>query len=1065
MPLSRYRPGFMSRADVRAFQPPGATPSGRLLSSANKPLLRLFDPRLTAGLSDPKLVRLRCLASRPQRHHRSAVLTARAAGRVFCGGDGDGTADGRINAWSTSNGTLLGATNLESKIMCLTVVETVRPANPLRGGPAPKGKGSAEGFGCDLIVWAGMADGRIAVLGGGDLGLRTTLGGHRGAIACLCSPGAPPSTPAVGASIVLSGGEDGAMRLWDARTAECLRSIPGGGTALRAMLPVWAPDGAGDSQRERCRVWSVDADQTLCVWEPKRPPAGAKDGGAAARAPPPPQTIELNADVSELAASVDGTLVCATAGRDGVLVLDGNARLRARLACAAAAMDTISCVHIVGRGRQLWTGSGELGGVALWERESSPATASAELSWTYACTRRLPCAPLLALRPAAASQVWGACADGTVCVWMAEAAAAEAAEAITKASFFGSGSGGGGGAHSAHLGSQAQQQAIALPLLRLLRAAMGELRRSRDEFSQLLGSLSEGWAILETSQIQIGKKSDQNAKALHDETIARLEAEARARALVTEVDALQYELSHLGQSRDSALALKAAREAEVTKLKAAEASLKQRLKKEEEVGQALAEQRVVTSQAKADRERAQAELRSLKHALLDAKKEGRSELEALKAERDALEAGLEQRSIETSTLTEALRQREQSEAAARAEAARATAALAAHQEEAARMRHEREQMRQANARMQSLLERLRLKMSQQALAGGAAGASALSGELAADATAALNEYAGAVGAPPTQIWVEGGSTGFAPPPPPPSAPPASPALQPPVLFDLQPRRTTAPPVESAAVWAPPTTQPDTAAAHQAASAQLTKRASEGGARVPPARPTPLGSGRSATGAAAPPNRPNRAAPVRPPPATRAPMVGGYTPATIVGGGAVCASRGRGASPSVHFGTPASQGASGRRDAGGTAPPTTPRTQPASDASAWPVGEASVRPTAPERRSATLVLQLASLRTWVQRCLGYELPPGDLPTLLEDGEALLALADRAVPGVAAPLAGASAADKLAAFTNACLRIGVPEDEVLAPSAWQPGQQRSAAAIAAALTALAREAAARSMLPAL
>ena len=37
----------------------------------------------------------------------------------------------------------------------------------------------------------------------------------------------------------------------------------------------------------------------------------------------------------------------------------------------------------------------------------------------------------------------------------------EAAEAITKASFFGSGSGGGGGAHSAHLGSQAQQQAMA----------------------------------------------------------------------------------------------------------------------------------------------------------------------------------------------------------------------------------------------------------------------------------------------------------------------------------------------------------------------------------------------------------------------------------------------------------------------------------------------------------------------------------------------------------------------------------------------------------------------------
>ena len=63
------------------------------------------------------------------------------------------------------------------------------------------------------------------------------------------------------------------------------------------------------------------------------------------------------------------------------------------------------------------------------------------------------------------------------------------------------------------------------------------------------------------------RTQDKLARALHDETIARLEVEARNKALVTEVDALQYELSHLGQSRDSALALKAARETEVAKLK------------------------------------------------------------------------------------------------------------------------------------------------------------------------------------------------------------------------------------------------------------------------------------------------------------------------------------------------------------------------------------------------------------------------------------------------------------------------------------------------------------------
>jgi hypothetical protein len=354
--------------------------------------LRLFDPRLSSGLRDEGLLELRCLATRPPRHHRGQTLTARAAGRVFSGGDAATDTDavcGRVNAWSTSTGAMLCATRLDSPAMCLAVVETVRPVAQLRAGGPARRTGAADGFGCELIVWAGQADGRIAVLAGGDLTVRLTLGGHRGAIACICSPGAPPSQAAVGAAVVLSGGEDGAMRLWDARTAECLRSIPGGGAALRAMLPVWTPDGSGGRQ-ERCRVWSADAEQTLCVWEPHRPAApaakpvptasareraagfrggsrgcgggtGGGGGGArgmpAEREPPPPQTVTLNADVSDLAVSTDGTLVCASAGRDGVLVLDGNARLRSRLACAAAAAEAITAIHIVGRGRQLWTGA------------------------------------------------------------------------------------------------------------------------------------------------------------------------------------------------------------------------------------------------------------------------------------------------------------------------------------------------------------------------------------------------------------------------------------------------------------------------------------------------------------------------------------------------------------------------------------------------------------------------------------------------------------------------------------------------------------------------------------
>lgn len=411
--------------------------------------------------------------------------------------------EGRVNAWSTSSGAFLCGAQVESPVISMAVVETVRPANPLRSGPAPRGQGVAEAFGCELIVWAGMRNGRIAVLAGGDLGLRITLGGHRGAIACLCSPGAPPSMPMIGASIVLSGGEDGAMRLWDARTAECLRSIPGGRSALRAMVSVWTPDGVGDGRRERCRIWSTDDSQTLCVWEPKRPGKEGHGGAKDPTAPAPPQTIELNADVSELGASVDGTLVCATAGRDGVLVLDGNARLRSRLLCSAAALDSIVAVQIIGRGRQLWTGGAD-GGVALWEREVLAGLGGHEPSWAYACSRRLPSAPLLALRPAAASQVWGACADGSLIVWMAEVAAAEAAEAATKRVFVGGGGGRGGVSDG---GVDAQQRAVALPLLRLLRVALDELRRARDEYSQLLGSISDAWSQLEVDRQHVSLRA------------------------------------------------------------------------------------------------------------------------------------------------------------------------------------------------------------------------------------------------------------------------------------------------------------------------------------------------------------------------------------------------------------------------------------------------------------------------------------------------------------------------------------------------------------------------------
>ena len=102
-----------------------------------------------------------------------------------------------------------------------------------------------------------------------------------------------------------------------------------------------------------------------------------------------------------------------------------------------------------------------------------------------------------------------------------------------------------------------QPDAPRMPVLATFQARIQELKEEEAEIKELDGVMTEGWL--------------------------RIDAEERNAALVKEVDALTYDLSHLGQSRDHALALKAARESEVSKLKKAESKLSQRLKKEEEV--------------------------------------------------------------------------------------------------------------------------------------------------------------------------------------------------------------------------------------------------------------------------------------------------------------------------------------------------------------------------------------------------------------------------------------------------------------------------------------------------
>ena len=68
-------------------------------------------------------------------------------------------------------------------------------------------------------------------------------------------------------------------------------------------------------------------------------------------------------------------------------------------------------------------------------------------------------------------------------------------------------------------------------------------------------------------------------------------------------------------------------------------------------------------------------------------------------------------------------------------------------------------------------------------------------------------------------------------------------------------------------------------------------------------------------------------------------------------------------------------------------------------------------------------------------------------------------------MAAPLAGVAPALKIAAFATASRQLGVAEEDVLNAEAVIPGPCRSAEALARGLSAFAREAAARSLLPAM
>lgn len=479
--------------------------------------------------------------------------------------------------------------------------------------------------------------------------------------------------------------------------------------------------------------------------------------------------------------------------------------------------------------------------------------------------------------------------------------------------------------------------------------------------------------------------------------------------------------------------------------------------------------------------------------------------------------------METSALTEALRAREASEAAARAEAEKARAALADLDEEAARMRHERAGIRAANARMQSLLERLRGKIT---LPNGSVDPS-FGLDLAADADPAAAAY---TATPSGGASGGGGATTY-----PYAQEDYATASHRPMPLDSDaadssrvPLHMHSRPSHLAAATAPGAPTPDERS-HRSRPlnpARPRVAAPHTDAHAPPPVHTPRQAltpsqrmaerreGAAHQPALAAPPPPSRSAPTTPRavhPAQPTPAAAGQTArgcrSVARGRGGTCVTgRGSGASgvgsdrllrPGVGTimaggtrrgaGTPsngeASAGESGRARCITPRQLATPATQPipsagfeaapavgccpASPGAALATGHASL-PTAPpppvaERRTAALVLRLASIRAWLQRCTGVDLPPGDLPSLLEDGQLLLTLVDAAMPGVAKPVEGQPARARLGAFSSACRQLGVQADDVLPVEAWLAGPQRSAEAICAALTALAEEAASRGLLP--
>ena len=625
------------------------------------PLLRAKDPQ-ALFTTEARTAQIHCVAARPPRL-RGGTLSARVSNRFFTGGRAaDERGSGRVTSYAIADGALCTTAAVDKPVQCLAVVETVKPAPALRpSGAASKGAQPKGAFGCELLLWAGLSDGRLAVLDAATLAPRATLVAHRGAVVAVCSPGAPPSSPQRGASIVLSGGED--LGTSCGTRARPTASAPSSAAARRsAPLPVWDPENTRTNSPERCRVWSAAADRTLSVWEPR---PSARLGRAA-----DVHTIALEGEAVSLSAAADGRLVAAAAGADGTLVFDGNGRLRARLAADGKAA---AAVVVIGRGREVWVGRRRRR--RLYER-----TAPSE--WTWRFVRHLPTGstPLAALlrggarlgarrRPRRHADRVGV-----------RGAAAEAADAAARRAVGADGFG---------------APAVAAPLLRQLRAAVDELKAARAFCATLHAQVLHGQAAID----ELARRADvwRREVARHQANVAHAEGKAARSAEMREE--VEEALKRARDEKRAAVAMKERAELEISRLRQAEAAAAERGAKEATLAQQLAEARAEATIAKKDRDRAMADGKRLRAALRDAQKEG----DSVRPRRRRTGRGERTPRAPRRRCCARRRGRGRARGGADDRGGKRRAAAAARADEAIHLQHEREQLRAANG-MQGLAQ-------------------------------------------------------------------------------------------------------------------------------------------------------------------------------------------------------------------------------------------------------------------------------------------------------------------------------------------------------------------------